>query len=47
VLHIKDHLKADNKADESKVLRKKVYELIEFLTDVLKIDHIEAEFLTG
>ncbi|OJV15533.1 MAG: Fe-S oxidoreductase [Dyadobacter sp. 50-39] len=44
VLHIKDHLKADNKADESKVLRKKVYELVEFLTDVLKIDHIEAEF---
>ncbi|MCF0070895.1 (Fe-S)-binding protein [Dyadobacter sp. CY261] len=44
VLHIKDHLKADNKADESKVLRNKVYELVEFLTDVLKIDTIEAEF---
>jgi L-lactate dehydrogenase complex protein LldE len=44
VLHIKDNMKADKRADESKVLRKKVYELIEFLTDVLKIDHIEAEF---
>ena len=44
VLHIKDHLKVENKPDESKVLRKKVYELVEFIVDVLKVDFIEAEF---
>jgi L-lactate dehydrogenase complex protein LldE len=44
VLHIKEHLKVENKPDESKVLRKKVYELVEFITDILKIDAIQAEF---
>jgi len=44
VLHIKDHLKLEDKPAESKILRKKVYELVEFITDVLKIDSIEAEF---
>lgn len=44
VLHIKDHMKVEDKPGESKILRKKVYELVEFLTDVLKVDHIEAKF---
>jgi L-lactate dehydrogenase complex protein LldE len=44
VLHIRDHLKVEAKPTESKVLRKKVYELVEFITDVLKVDCIEAEF---
>jgi L-lactate dehydrogenase complex protein LldE len=44
VLHIKDHLKVEGKPDESKVVRKKVYELVEFITDVLKVDAIEADF---
>ena len=44
VLHIKDHLKLEDKPTESKMLRKKVYELVEFITDVLKIDFIEADF---
>ena len=44
VLHIKDHLKVEDKPAESKILRKKVYELVEFITDILKIDFIEADF---
>jgi L-lactate dehydrogenase complex protein LldE len=44
VLHIKDHLKVEEKAEESKAVRKKVYELVEFITDVLKVDAIEADF---
>jgi L-lactate dehydrogenase complex protein LldE len=44
VLHIKEHLKLEDKPGESKVLRKKVYELVEFITDILKIDNITAAF---
>lgn len=44
VLHIKDHLKIEGKPTESKEVRKKVYELVEFITDVLKIDFIQADF---
>ncbi len=44
VLHIKDHLKVEGKEVESKAVRKKVYELVEFITDVLKIDNLEASF---
>ncbi|HEV7379012.1 MAG TPA: (Fe-S)-binding protein [Dyadobacter sp.] len=44
VLHIKDHLKVEGKPAESKAVRKKVYELVEFITDVLKIDFIQADF---
>lgn len=44
VLHIKDHLKVEGKEVESKTVRKKVYELVEFITDVLKIDSLEAAF---
>jgi L-lactate dehydrogenase complex protein LldE len=44
VLHIKDHLKVENKPGESIAIRKKVYELVEFITDILKIDDIAADF---
>ncbi|KAA6434123.1 (Fe-S)-binding protein [Dyadobacter flavalbus] len=44
VLHIKDHLKVEEKPEESKKLRRRVYELVEFITDILKVDSIEAEF---
>ncbi|QRR03924.1 (Fe-S)-binding protein [Dyadobacter sandarakinus] len=44
VLHVKEHLKVEGKPEESKVFRKKVYELVEFITDILKIDFIEASF---
>ena len=44
VLHIKDHLKVEDKPGESRVLRKKVYELVEFITDILKVDFIKSSF---
>lgn len=44
VLHVKDHLKVEGKPSESKEMRKKVYELVEFITDVLKIDELPASF---
>ncbi|TKC06150.1 (Fe-S)-binding protein [Pedobacter frigoris] len=46
VLHLKDHLNAkssDNEA-QAKSIRKKIYELTEFLTDVLKVDKLTASF---
>jgi len=39
VLHIKDHLHGDGTA-----IPQKIYELVEFLTDVLKVEHLDASF---
>lgn len=44
VLHIKDHLHSDGRPAEAKAIRGKVYELVEFLTDVLKVDNLKARF---
>ena len=52
VLHIKDHLhgdeheqkRANNPHDPAKAIRGKIYELVEFLTDILKIEDLEAKF---
>lgn len=44
VLHIKDHLHSDKHPAEAKAIRGKVYELVEFLTDVLKVDRLKARF---
>jgi L-lactate dehydrogenase complex protein LldE len=44
VLHVKDHLHDDKMQDLANQLRKKVFELTEFITDILKIDHIEGNF---
>jgi L-lactate dehydrogenase complex protein LldE len=44
VLHMKDHLHSDKYLAEAKALRGKVYELTEFLTDVLKVDKLKARF---
>ena len=42
VLHLKQHLhSADDQADR---MRARVYELVEFLTDVLKVKHLSARF---
>jgi len=43
-LHIKDHLHSQKQPGESEALRTKVYELVEFLTDVLKVESLEANF---
>jgi L-lactate dehydrogenase complex protein LldE len=44
VLHIKDHLHDHKREAEAAQIRGKIYELVEFLTDVLKVDKIDATF---
>jgi L-lactate dehydrogenase complex protein LldE len=44
VLHIRDHLKDENHPAEVQKIRKTIYELVSFLTDVLKIDKLKASF---
>ncbi len=44
VLHIKDHLHSDKAADKASEIRSKIYELVEFLTDVLKVEKLDASF---
>ena len=44
VLHIKDHLHSDEKEHQAQEIRHKIYELVEFLTDVLKVDKLQANF---
>ena len=43
-LHIKDHLHDDASENTAKAVRNKVYELTEFLTDVLQVKNIKASF---
>lgn len=43
-LHIKDHLHSDKHPADAKAIRKKVYELTEFLTDILKVEKLKARF---
>ncbi|MDQ6813508.1 MAG: (Fe-S)-binding protein [Bacteroidota bacterium] len=44
VLHVKDHLHSDKNEYEAKNIRGRVYELVEFLTDVLKVEKLDAVF---
>jgi len=44
VLHIKEHLHSEKEPGEALSLRKKVYELVEFLTDVLHVKDLQAKF---
>ncbi len=44
VLHIKEHLKEGASPSELGKIRHSVYELTEFLTDVLKVTKLEASF---
>lgn len=44
VLHVKQHLRSETHPDEAAGIREKVYELVEFLTDVLKIENLKARF---
>ena len=43
VLHIKEHLHAEA-VDAAACIRGKIYELVEFLTDILKVEQLEASF---
>jgi len=44
VLHVKEHLQDDSRRDEAEKIRKTVYELTEFLIDILKVKKIESHF---
>jgi L-lactate dehydrogenase complex protein LldE len=44
VLHIKHHLQSDKNGAKAAAIRSKVYELVEFLTDVLKITNLKGSF---
>ncbi|TCD04151.1 (Fe-S)-binding protein [Pedobacter frigidisoli] len=44
VLHVKDHLHDEKREADATGIRHKVYELVEFLTDVLKVEKITATF---
>jgi L-lactate dehydrogenase complex protein LldE len=43
-LHIKEHLHSPQKEDQAVDIRKRVYELTEFLVDVLKVKQLQARF---
>ncbi|MCE7862610.1 MAG: (Fe-S)-binding protein [Bacteroidetes bacterium CHB5] len=43
-LHIKEHLHDQNEEAWAEQIRQRVFELTEFLTDVLRIDKLEAHF---
>ena len=44
VLHIKEHLKDDAESTSAEHIRHHIYELTEFLTDILKVENITASF---
>lgn len=44
VLHLKEHLHDEQHPGEAEHIRKNVYELTEFLVDVLKVEKIDASF---
>jgi len=44
ILHIKEHLYSDTNPEQAASIRTKVYELVEFLTDILKIEKLDAVF---
>ncbi len=44
VLHIREHLHDDEHPAAAKKISESIYELVTFLTDVLKVDKLEASF---
>lgn len=44
VLHIKEHLYDEEQQVPVQAIRAKIYELVEFLTDILKVEHLQARF---
>lgn len=44
VLHIKEHWHNKTLADEGMAIHNKIYELTEFLVDVLKVENLQASF---
>lgn len=44
VLHVKEHLHASGHDDETLRIRHNIFELVEFLTDILKVESIACKF---
>lgn len=44
VLHLKGHLHSEKYPEEAEKLRSRVFELVEFLTDILKVKDLKARF---
>lgn len=44
VLHIKDHLRSTKQSQAANSIRTRIYELTEFLTDVLEVQSLNAHF---
>jgi L-lactate dehydrogenase complex protein LldE len=44
VLHVKDHLHSHENEADAAAIRSRVYELVEFITDVLKVEKLDATF---
>ena len=44
VLHVKDHLHSPKKQTEADQIRTKIFELVEFLTDILQVKNLDAFF---
>ena len=44
VMHVKEHLHAENNEELAAKIRSTVYELTQFITDVLKVESIEGHF---
>ena len=44
VLHVKDHLHSKRNPAGADAIRGKIYELVEFLTDVVKVETLQARF---
>jgi L-lactate dehydrogenase complex protein LldE len=44
VLHVKDHLHSEKNEAQAASIRKRIYELVEFITDILKVEKLDAAF---
>jgi L-lactate dehydrogenase complex protein LldE len=44
VLHVKNHLHSEGEPEKAASIRGKIYELVEFLTDVVRVGKLQARF---
>ena len=44
VLHIKEHLNSSKHPEQTASIKQKIFELTEFLTDILKVEKLQARF---
>jgi L-lactate dehydrogenase complex protein LldE len=44
ILHLKEHLHSDKDPEKAAMIRPRLFELVEFLTDVIKVEKLDAYF---